>query len=427
MNEVHINAEPILKQKLSPRLRLTTRKTASQFLSVEQSQKENERLKRDIFEKDSQIAHFEVQVKMFKECSQAIRKLISDLEASTGAEFLTKDQRKNFDHMPHNEGILVIKKAMNYLIKEYEILPDKFSQEFAEKANKLGEELDRVEKNTKAVLLQKHQLQKDLKKLDRIISIDTSEKNSLQQIADSLQEQLNEQANDSKSHLTEHNAQLNKLRNEIQKTTMESLEQNTLNAQINQQLISPIPKRHRDMLKDDQELEAEYEKLTKYLEKERSEHNLTKKQLEHTNDEIARANETIQRYKANVNPDTMRYAASVNKSMRHYIRDQREEQKRKLLSQIKKNKDLERQINEMQEEQSMLIPYLAQVEKKLQAEMLKLPSLNDIQHRNEPEPKRALTKLNKRELDDAEMKSVKRTITRMKAKRLRAKTAIGSR
>ena len=428
MDEDTFGNEPVIIPKSSPRLKLSSRKTISQFIPTDQTyQKEIERMRRDIAEKNAQILNFQGQVKIFKECSTAIRELIRDLESSTGQQFLTKDQRQNFDHMPHNEGILVIKKAMNYLIKEYNSLPDKFSETFEQNVNKITDEIERVEQNTRNLALKRKQLQKDLNTLDRVISIHKTEKQSLYQLAQSLQDQLNEQENEAKANITARTTQLTKLKQEIQKTNMDANDQDLINNQINQQLVCPVAKRHSDMLKDDKELEAEYEKLTAYLEREKREHELTRRELDHIQNEIARANMTIQRFKTNVNPETMKYATRVNSSMRNFICEQREEQKRKLIAQIKKNKDLERQINEMEEEQSMLIPYLAQVEKKLAAEMLKLPSLTDIQRRNEPEPKRALTRLNKRELDDPEMKSVKRTITRMKARRLRAKTAIGGR
>ena len=428
MNEKLYHKDPFVVPKSSPRLSLSHKKSTSIFvLSKHTLDRENERMRKDVAEKDAQIENFSAKVKISKDCSQGIRDLIMDLEESTGQEFLSKDQRETFEYMPHNQGILVIKKGMDYLIKEYDSLTDKYYSVFEEKAHKITDEIDQIEKSTRAIIMQRMDIQKELAQLDRVISIHKKEKDSLDQLAQSLQMQLDEQNDASKAEISARNAQLAKLRHEIQSTTMESMTQDTVNSNINQQLLLPVPKRHRDMLNDDKELEAEAAKLEKYLEKERREHALTRAALDHTLNEIARANETIMRYKVNVNSDTMRYATYVNTTMREYIKFQREEQKRKLLAQIKKNKDLERQINEMEEEKSMLIPYLAQVEKKLAAEMLKLPSLTDIQRRNEPEPKKSLVKVNRRELDDNEMRSVKRTITRIKQKRVRAKTAIGGR
>ena len=419
---------PFVVPKSSPRLSLNHKKSSSILvISKHQLDRENERMRKDVAEKDAQIQNFSSKVKISKECSQGIRDLIIDLEEATGQEFLSKDQRDTFQYMPPNQGILVIKKGMEYLIKEYDGLTDKYSGVFEEKARKFTDEIDKIEQETKTIIMQRKTVQNENSHLDRVIAIHKKEKESLEQLAEAMQQQLNEQDDASKADISARNAQLVKLRQEIQKTTMESNNQDITNNEINQKLLCPVPKRHRDMLNDDREIEEEVAKLEKYLDKEKREHALTRAELDHTNNEIARAKETIMKYKINVNPDTMRYATYVNTTMREYIKFQREEQKRKLLAQIKLNKDLERQINEMEEEQSMLIPYLAQVEKKLAAEMLKLPSLTDIQRRNEPEPKKSLVKVNRRDLDDQEMRSVKRTIARIKQKRVRAKTAIGGR
>lgn len=413
------------QQKPSPRLKLPGRRTASSVFGTDNHHREIERMKRDIADKENQIQTFECQVKTFRECCQGLRQLIIDLEQASGTTFLNNDQQKNIDKMPHNEAVLVLRKALCYLVKEYQSLPSTYEKTFEQKAINLSEKIDEMNEKTKQVVLQRRQVQKEINVLNRIITINQKEKKSLQAYADSLQQATNDMIAQSNQTVAQTKDSIQKLKKEINTTESSISAREATNIELLQSVNAPIVKRHKDMLNNYQELTEEYQKLTVYYEKEKTQHDLTRKELEQTMSEIERAKITIQKFKENVSTKTIKYATKVNKDMRNYITEQREEQKRKLQATIKHNKDLERQINEMQEEQAMLLPYLQSIEKKLQAEMLKLPSLTDIQRRNDNEPKRALTRLNKRELDDAEMRNVKRTLTRMKAKRARAKTAFG--
>lgn len=371
------------------------------------------------------LSHLENQVKKFKDCSAGLRQIVLELEEATGTTFLTSDQRKNIDNMPHNESVTILRKALAYLIKEYENVPKIFEEEFEKKAIDLSDSIDNTNEMTKQVILQRMQLQKENKILQRIIDINQKEKKSLQACAMTLQQTQNEQIAHSEQTIKQAQETIQNLKKEIKKTNAHINDRASSNMDLIRTINAPMKKRHKDMLADFEALQEEYQRLSKYYEKEKTQHDLTRKELIHTQSEIERAKLTIQKYKDNVNKKTIKMATRTNKNMRLYVADQREEQKRKLEATKKHNKDLERQVNELEEEQAMLIPYLASIEKKLQMEMLKLPSLNDIQRRHDNEPKRALTKLNKRELDDQEMRTVKRTLSKMKVKRAKAKTAFG--
>lgn len=414
-----------VEKKPSPRLKLPGRRTASSLFSSDNHHREIERMRKDIVDKENQIQMFECQVKTFRECCQGLRKLIVDLETASGTTFLNNDQRKNVEKMPHNESVLVLRKALGFLTKEYQTLPATYEKAFETKALNLSASIDKINDQTKQIILQRRQVQKENNVLNRIIEINTKEKKSLQAYAESIQKATNDQIAQSNQTILQTKDSIQKLKHEINNTNTSISNKTMVNTELARTVNAGTSRRHKDMLDNYKNLQDEYSRLLVYYEKEKTEHERTRKELEHTQSEIERAKRTIQKFNQSVSTKTIRYATQVNKDLRNYINEQREEQRMKLQATIKHNKDLERQINEQMEETGMLIPYLQSIEKKLQAEMLKLPSLTDIQRRNDNEPKRALTKLNKREMDDVEMRAVKRTLTRMKVKRARAKTAFG--
>ena len=222
--------EPVQIPNKSPRIKLSTRKTNSNFMNGENlHNKTNERLKKELAEKEAQLEKLNAQVKNFKDCCQEIRDLILELEDATGTVFLTQEQRKNIANMPHNEGILVIKKAMNHLINEYNLLPERFANEFEKKAMDLSDEIEKVESKTRAIANARKGVEKEIKMLDRTTEIQKKEKNSLQKVAESLQRSIDEQASSTQQKVTTSNQQLAKLKSEIWNTINEADQQETNN------------------------------------------------------------------------------------------------------------------------------------------------------------------------------------------------------
>jgi hypothetical protein len=114
-------------------------------------------------------------------------------------------------------------------------------------------------------------------------------------------------------------------------------------------------------------------------------------------------------------------AELVNEDLRKVIANQRRTFQSAIRYQKKKNKDYERQKADMIEEQEMLSEYLALVEKDLAAQMLKLPTLAHIHHKDEPEsqPQKAEKKKVK-EPDDSEMRSIKRVVSQFQIRQKQA-------
>jgi hypothetical protein len=141
---------------------------------------------------------------------------------------------------------------------------------------------------------------------------------------------------------------------------------------------------------------------------------LAKEELAHTRSEIRRANEDIRKFRAAHQPEVKQRAEQVNEDLRKAVADQRDSFQSAIRNQKKKNKECERQKADMIEEQEVLSLYLAMVEKDFAAQMFKLPVLAHIQPKGEkePQPKR-LRKKKVKEPDDAEMRSIKRSVSQV--------------
>ena len=414
----------ITVQPQSPKIPIHLRRTNTNLTYEQHQQKENERLQKDLQEKENYLSKLEGEVELLKECMVAFRKLISDVEISTGEDFLTREQKLNLANMPYNQAMTIIKSELVFLVKRQEELPKKYENQFIENVTKITDEIEAVEKKTQTLQKQRANITKRSKVFDRFIQISKSEKESLQRVVDSLETKIKTTTIENTKRTNNKTAELQSLKTSIIKANNDLEQEEQLNKTLSKTLNLPPKKTIVDMLNDDHDLTQICKTLQQKIEIERKDTNDVLAELAHTQNEIQRAKETIMKYQINVNNETRKYAINVNKDMRQFIQEQREEWDRKLLSQKKHNKDLERQILEMQEEQSMLQPFLVSLEKRLQQEMLKLPSLTDPNQRlAEMRRSGPIMRATKRDMEDSEMRNVRKTLLQIKARRLRSQTA----
>lgn len=421
--KIDVNSKTIEPQ--STPLKLLKKSANTQLVtdSIKTNSPETEILKKDINEKDTYIQNLQVKVRLFKDTVQSFRDLIIDLERSTGSNFLSNTQRENLQNMPHNEAISIIRKAMDHIINKHNNLHQDFEKEFEIRANNLSDKMENARIDIQTMCKKREALYKEITRIDRMIKINNIEKQSLERISDSLLKQTEQNNNNTQQMIGSIRNHVRIIKNEIAHTRMESANREKKNMQMLVSINMPVNKRHEDMLKDDENMISEINKINKYLEKEINDHNRCKEELEHVKQEIKGVKEIIGKYKSYVNKHTMKNAIRTNRNFREFIAQSRVEAKKNLISVIKKNKDLERTINELKEEEGLLRPYLQSVEKKLQAQMLKLPTLTDLQHKSDIKLKRPLTNRVRKDNDDPEVRAVKKTISEMKNKRIGAKTA----
>lgn len=421
--KIDVNSKTIEPQSTPLKLLKESANTQLVTDSIKTNSPETEILKKDINEKDTYIQNLQVKVRLFKDTVQGFRDLIIDLERSTGSNFLSNTQRENLQNMTHNEAISIIRKAMDHIINKHNNLHQDFEKEFEIRANNLSDKMENARIDIQTMCKKREALYKEITRIDRMIKINNIEKQSLERISDSLLKQTEQNNNNTQQMIGSIKNHVRIVKNEIAHTRMESANREKKNMQMLVSINMPVNKRHKDMLKDDENMISEINKINKYLEKEINDHNRCKEELEHVKQEIKGVKEIIGKYKSYVNKHTMKNAIRTNRNFREFIAQSRVEAKKNLISVIKKNKDLERTINELKEEEGLLRPYLQSVEKKLQAQMLKLPTLTDLQHKSDIKLKRPLTNRVRKDNDDPEVRAVKKTISEMKNKRIGAKTA----
>ena len=421
--KIDVNSKTIEPQSTPLKLLKESANTQLVTDSIKTNSPETEILKKDINEKDTYIQNLQVKVRLFKDTVQGFRDLIIDLERSTGSNFLSNTQRENLQNMTHNETISIIRKAMDHIINKHNNLHQDFEKEFEIRANNLSDKMENARIDIQTMCKKREALYKEITRIDRMIKINNIEKQSLERISDSLLKQTEQNNNNTQQMIGSIKNHVRIVKNEIAHTRMESANREKKNMQMLVSINMPVNKRHKDMLKDDENMISEINKINKYLEKEINDHNRCKEELEHVKQEIKGVKEIIGKYKSYVNKHTMKNAIRTNRNFREFIAQSRVEAKKNLISVIKKNKDLERTINELKEEEGLLRPYLQSVEKKLQAQMLKLPTLTDLQHKSDIKLKRPLTNRVRKDNDDPEVRAVKKTISEMKNKRIGAKTA----
>lgn len=382
-------------------------------------------MRRDVLEKDQQIAQLQSQVSQIDTTYEIVHKLIKDLEVCSSTQLLSPVQDVKFNTLTPTEAVNFIRNGIRTLVKIHVELPQRFEQDFADKLNEFTNEIDETEKKILEIRQKRELIEEKNKLFQRVYQIEDSEKNSLVAIANNLRAQI--QSNDSQRHLETlaANEEMNKIKKQIKICRAEQHQKSKKNIEQRSIATAPYSKRMRDTIKEDFELQNEISKLQQLLEHEYASHCAAEEELVHTRNEIERAKQVMLKYKLSHRKEEKIHSTYVNRELRLYIEQQREDSRWAIKNQMKKNKELEKQRVDLVEEEAMLSTYLQHVEKKLAAQMLKLPDLAAIQHRKIEIPKRKIqTAAKKREPDDAEMRTIKKQMAKIHKERVRARTAL---
>jgi hypothetical protein len=194
--------------------------------------------------------------------------------------------------------------------------------------------------------------------------------------------------------------------------------------------FTPNPsKRACDAMKENIALNRRIIMLQKTLSREEWERDLADQELAHVKLEIQRAEAMIERFKESLTKDQQIAADSVNDNLKLSIEEQREDFKRSIANQRRRNLELEKQKTELAEEEKMLSGFLLTLEKQLQVQAQKLPSLAQLQHRLDGPARGRRTPLPKprRMPDDLEMRNIKKAIVQVKSQKKSKSVMIGSR
>lgn len=392
--------------------------------SVHFAESEIDIIRRDIQEKDQQIKQRKRQVRKLEDTTSDLKTLIHDLQVATGEELLTPEQKADFDQLEPHQCVAIIRASIRVLVRIHSELGKRFEKDFAAKATEFVEEMKKIDEEIEDVRKRKAEVQLQNARLTRFYEMNEKERESLDFISNKLKEQLERTDREAMNRQNIARDQLLKVKKESKDIRAATALKQQRNGQLLATVNAPLSKQLTDSIKEDFQLTKEINNLQRLLEREYDEHSLAEEELEHTLGEIERAKKVIEKFKLAHRQESMSRADQVNKSLRIRIEEQRDKSEWDIKNQIKRNKELERQKAELQEEESMLQHYLELVEKRLAAQMLKLPTLAQIQHRGEPEPKVAVPRKNKRrEPDDLEMRTIKRAISQLQQQRRRAPTS----
>lgn len=353
--------------------------TPINFFNQSNPRRELDMMKREISTIEMQIENLQIEVSNLSNIRQDLKHLLLDLEYVTGEKYITSQNENNTSI----EFIHLLRKALEKLISLHNSLPERFETDFSKKAFDFDNELKSLQNEIEMNENLLSQYQQESQKLHRLVELNTKEKESLIIISESIQDSINQKRLERQSKALSMRDEINKLKQNYSTLLSSYNEQSKKNLKIQNRANAPTPKSILQMLSDDLDLNIELSDLQRRLDREINEHMSVKEELDHVYYEIKRAEDIILQFKEAYSGEEKAEAARINKKLRDILEKNRDEAPILIQRAIRKNKTLEKEIKELQEEESILKPYLASLEKKLSSQMLKLPSLAMLQHRGE--------------------------------------------
>jgi hypothetical protein len=386
-------------------------------------------MKRDIADKDTQIAHLNKQAADVAEISHALQQLIFDLERSTGEEFFSAEERSADPAAVVHEILGTSRAALTALLDLHHGLEDRYAAHFADRAQSIISEMESKRAQIEESRESRAQIAEQTKRLLRLKAIQQAEKGSLLSTLHSLSKN-----GSSSRQQQEHEDLVVRARMTTVRASMKEV-QTSVDAkqgkysELERRALSTGQRRMLESMKDDIALNRRIAGLQKRLNHEKWENDLSSQELVHVTCEIQRAEAMIERFKASLTKQQQISADNVNMSLRFFIENQREDFKRAIMNQRRRNTELERQRTELTEEEKMLAGFLQTVEKQLQAQMQKLPSIAQLQHQlfEFDRPRKTTTVKQKRVPEDAEMRGIRKAIIAVKSRKAAKSAMVGSR
>jgi chromosome segregation ATPase len=383
-------------------------------------------MKRDVADKDLQIAHLNERCEMLDTVSQSMLAFVQDLERATGGAFLT---HRSTDEPPSALDLaFLVKKAVSRLFSLHEELPLRFEADFRQRAEASFLELEAKRTEIKETKARREAVARDVRRLHRLAEIHGAEKQSLECINRSLDSQKAASAQQLQQVVLETNeevAAIGDSMGDLQKSVRSKTEKRQ---KAEDQARTRAPKRVLDAGKEEEFLNEVIADLRRRVERETDERSLAEEELTHVQDEIERAQEMIGKFKASLTKEQQDSADAVNSGLREFIEQQREEYRRAIANQRKRNMDLEKQKAELVEEERLLAGFLQSLEKQLQAATQRLPSLSDLHKRPDGagQARRSQPIKARRAPDDGEMQTIKRQILQLKARRRMGRSVLAA-
>lgn len=388
---------------------------------------EIELIKKDISDKNQQIANLNKSVEQYQKMTENLYQLIIDLEKSTSLSFISPEQKQSSTLPSSRDLVNITRSALTALIKIHKDMPSRFEADFSKKATQIVDEINQKTAKIEEINSEREKVLTQVQKLERLASIQEKETESLKIICENLKEQ---KVSIDSHHMTQSAIIHDQIRSiksntkNLKQVARAKEEKNQKNAKI---ANMPPNKKTLDSIKEDIEIQDEIDQLQENLDRELQEHQMTNDELELTKVDIERAKVVIEKFKQSLTKEQKEAADSINNRLKQMIEQQREDFKRAMKNQRKANAELDKQKADLIEEERMLRNYLQSLEKQFQIQTQRLPSLSVLQHRFEPEMQqiRGFPKRSKqRAPDDSEMRTIKKAIFRLQNRKLVSKSVL---
>ena len=424
--------DSVMKTSVTKKFKVKEQQSEPQVLRTEM-----EAYRRDIQDKNNQIQKLEEKREEYKTSCNLIHNLILEFEKVCDHKFFSKQQRQKQILITHMDYTRLLKESILYICHQNELLEEKFTQDFTKFAQESSDKIISIKNEFLEVRKQNKKWQTYNQQARRFYEINEKERQSLQQIVDSLGQEKQAIDQNTTEAMDSFRIQMDKLNEERKNCREDRKEKEKKYTKLLSKKIPALTqvKRKRqkyDTTLEDAILQKEIQELSKRYDMESALYERTKAEYDHICNEIQRGKEHLEKHKKALSKQELQKAQKVNLELKEYIEKERKEDKIKFDSQVKKNKELERTVKEHLEEQQMLKQYLSQLERKVVIQSSKLPSLHPNSHQKGKETNQNLAQASlnigsRYKNDDIEMKLVKRAMSTIARKKHIRKTNLPSR
>ena len=412
---------PLYDNILESKSNKTSLKNIS-ITEISQQRAELELIKKDINDKERLINKLTLKVNDFEESINEIHELLLYIEKSGNITIFSDEQRKKIIPITHFEYTKLLKDSILSLLNSQDRLQQNYISDFTARAWNSSETCNNLKNEILNIKKENLKINKEILNFNRLFEINQKEKNSLQKIVESYEIQLKNYDYNFNNQTENLKEELNYLNEEIDIYENEKI----IKEKKNLKIINKLNDHKNNNNKIEINLEFEIEKIKKKYQKEIELRNKTLEEYNHIILEIKRGKEQINKFKKALTNDEIIKAEKLNNELKEFIQNERINWDRQISSQIKKNKLIERQINDLKEEILILKPYLNQLEKKYLNKTTKLPTFpfedNQNNNININNNNNLIINLKYKNLDDLEMKNIKKLMLQISKKKTLSKS-----
>ena len=147
---------------------------------------EIELIKKDISDKNQQIANLNKSVEQYQKMTENLYQLIIDLEKSTSLSFISPEQKQLSTLPSSRELVNITRSALTALIKIHKDMPSRFEADFSKKATQIVDEINQKTAKIEEINSEREKVLAQVQKLERLASIQEKETESLKIICENL-------------------------------------------------------------------------------------------------------------------------------------------------------------------------------------------------------------------------------------------------